>query len=66
MVELVPRLALNQEVRVRTVASQPTTMPVRLFRYLTFRAGLMRRRGFLRLLIERLRVRVPPPGYFRA
>ena len=24
MVELVPRLALNQEVRVRTVASQPT------------------------------------------
>ena len=24
VVELVPRLALNQEVRVRTVASQPT------------------------------------------
>ena len=34
VVELVPRLALNQEVRVRTLASQPS-MPLQLSRSLT-------------------------------
>lgn len=35
VVEVEPRLALNQEVRVRTLASQPTPMSLRLSRSLT-------------------------------
>jgi hypothetical protein len=56
VVQLAPRLALNQEIRVRIVASQLTTMPCS-------RVGLMRRWGFLRSLIGRLGVRVSPPGH---
>jgi hypothetical protein len=63
VVELVPRLALNQEARVRTVASQPS-MPLQSSRSLTFESaccadggsqadlitpGRLRRTGFLPL-----------------
>ena len=50
VVELVPRLALNQEVRVRTVAPQRLTMPLRLSRTLRIEVGLMRRQGLLRIM----------------
>ena len=47
VVEREPRLALNQEVRVRSLASQPISDVAAVVVFLDIRVGLLRRQGFL-------------------